>query len=410
MMNSLIANMNRDDAPRDITPMPAACWAALRLKDVFYENSRGQPCNTVLSLSYGKVIIKNFSNKMGVVPDNFDSYQGVFPGDVILRLTDLQNDQKSLRVGRAVDYGIITSAYLSVRPRGMDSRFSAFLLHDLGDIQKIFYGLGGGVRQSMKFKDLCEVNVSIPPLPKQIAIADYLDKTTALIDKQRALLERKKALLQEHKKALIHEAVTKGLTPGVAMKSSGVDWIGDMPKNWKIARLKDVMYTAGGSARIKNSCSYFPRQGLFPAFSASGQDVWVESPDFKKEGIVVSSVGSRCGKCFIAEFDAWSSIANTQVLFLKSSGESVRFYWYVLNNESFWDKDGTAQPFISMASNLQKQIAVPSAYKQFIVVNYLDEVIGNIQKQWNLLDKKLNLLGSLRTSIVHDAVTRGVPE
>lgn len=183
-------------------------WEVMRMKDCFISNNRAQPNNTILSLSYGKVIVKDMDEKKGVTPESYDTYQGVHPGDVVLRLTDLQNDQKSLRVGRATTKGIITSAYLCVSSRTLNDRYSAYLLHDAGDIQKQFYGLGGGVRQSMKFADLAELLFSLPPANEQLAIANHLDQQTKHIDAQLATLNEQVQVLKELRKAIIHEAVT----------------------------------------------------------------------------------------------------------------------------------------------------------------------------------------------------------
>lgn len=79
-----------------------------------------------------------------------------------------------------------------------------------------------------------------PPLPTQKAIANYLDRKTAIID---ALIEKKRkllGLLAEERAALINQAVTKGLDPDVPMKDSGIPWIGEVPAHWEIKRLKNV--------------------------------------------------------------------------------------------------------------------------------------------------------------------------
>jgi len=84
----------------------------------FSENKRsnkGMVCNTVLSLSYGKIIIKPEEKLVGLVPESFETYQLVEPNDIIIRCTDLQNDQTSLRTGLAKNVGIITSAYLNLK-------------------------------------------------------------------------------------------------------------------------------------------------------------------------------------------------------------------------------------------------------------------------------------------------------
>ena len=78
----------------------------------------------------------------------------------------------------------------------------------------------------------------LPPLDEQRAIAAFLDRETetidALVAKKRSLLER----LAEYRTALITRTVTKGLDPSVAMKDSGVEWLGEVPSHWEVTRLK----------------------------------------------------------------------------------------------------------------------------------------------------------------------------
>ena len=105
----------------------------------------------LLSLSYGKIKRKNIETTDGLLPESFDGYNIIAKNDIVLRLTDLQNDQKSLRVGLATERGIVTSAYLTIRNR---SNFLAtylyYYLHAF-DISKGFYGMGAGVRQGLNW-------------------------------------------------------------------------------------------------------------------------------------------------------------------------------------------------------------------------------------------------------------------
>src|SRR4051812_37042938 len=78
-----------------------------------HERNRGMKEKRVLSLSYGRIVIKPTEKLRGLVPESFETYQIVNPGDIVLRTTDLQNDRTSLRVGMVRDRGIITSAYLA---------------------------------------------------------------------------------------------------------------------------------------------------------------------------------------------------------------------------------------------------------------------------------------------------------
>ena len=204
------------------------------------KNLDGKESN-VLSLSYGHIIRRDVEKNFGLLPESFNTYQIVNAGDIILRLTDLQNDKRSLRVGLAKEKGIITSAYLKLFTKdGLNPRFAYRLLHSY-DTTKVFYGLGGGLRQSMKFEDFRRLPILVPPLSEQEKIADFLDseivQLDTLIEKQQRLIE----LLTEKRQAVISHAVTKGLNPDVPMKDSGVEWLGEVPAHWETLKLKHLI-------------------------------------------------------------------------------------------------------------------------------------------------------------------------
>lgn len=90
--------------------------------------------------------------------------------------------------------------------------------------------------------DINNFIIAIPPLIEQTAIIQFLDYKTALIDKAIGIKEKQIELLKERRQILIHRAVTRGLNPGVKMKDSGVEWIGEIPEGWEVKRLKDICY------------------------------------------------------------------------------------------------------------------------------------------------------------------------
>ncbi len=149
--------------------------------EVRKKNTGGREEN-LLSLSYGNIVRRDIATADGLLPESFDSYNVISPGDTVLRLTDLQNDQRSLRVGLVEEVGIITSAYVTIRPsKVFHPKFLNYFLKHM-DFRKDFYALGAGVRQSLKFEELRSVKVPIPALADQKAIAEYLDRETAHID------------------------------------------------------------------------------------------------------------------------------------------------------------------------------------------------------------------------------------
>lgn len=128
----------------------------------------------LLSLSYGKIKRKDIRNNEGLLPASFDGYNIIESGDIVLRLTDLQNDHTSLRVGRATERGMITSAYVTIRPYNPHlSEMLYYALHSY-DIKKGFYGMGSGVRQGLNYDEVKTIKVVIPDVGTVSSIVSYL--------------------------------------------------------------------------------------------------------------------------------------------------------------------------------------------------------------------------------------------
>lgn len=162
----------------------------------------------LLSLSYGKIKQKDIDNNEGLVPANFEGYNIIENGDIVLRLTDLQNDQKSLRVGISTQRGIVTSAYVTIRPKQeLCSKYFYYLLHSF-DVCKGFYGMGGGIRQGLNWDELKFIKVLLPTFDEQVEIVAYLDEKCAAIDAAKERHTQIMAKLEEYKKSLIYNAVT----------------------------------------------------------------------------------------------------------------------------------------------------------------------------------------------------------
>lgn len=161
----------------------------------------------ILSLSYGRIVKKPDNRNMGLVPESYETYQIVEPGDVVFRFTDLQNDKRSLRSAEVTERGIITSAYMAVRPHSIQSTYFAWLMRSY-DLCKVFYGLGGGIRQSLKFEDVKRLPIVVPPIEEQIEISKFIGQQLILIDTLIEKTQRSIDLLKERRIAFITAAVT----------------------------------------------------------------------------------------------------------------------------------------------------------------------------------------------------------
>ena len=196
-----------------------------------HKNTLGEEKN-LLSLSYGKVVRKDIATTEGLLPENYNGYNIVEKDDIALRLTDLQNDKRSLRTGLVKEKGILTSAYVTLRPiRENFSPYFHYLLHAY-DVVKVFYNMGNGVRQGLNFDELSKCMLIAPPLSEQKAIAGFLDEKCKEVDALIADIQQEMETLEQYKRSVITEAVTKGLDPSAPMKDSGIDWLGMQSVQW----------------------------------------------------------------------------------------------------------------------------------------------------------------------------------
>jgi type I restriction enzyme S subunit len=148
---------------------------------------------------------------------------------------------------------------------------------------------------------------------------------------------------------------------------------------WPMVPLHSIArHHSGNSKLIKGTLHDEPADNLFPAFSATGQDVWREGFDREGDAIIISAVGARCGKCFIAR-GRWSAIANTHVVWPDPEQVDLKFLWYLLNDERFWIRSGSAQPFVAVRKTFEKEILLPPLPEQ-------RRIVAEIEKQFTRLD------------------------
>ena len=204
--------------------------------------------NNLLSLSYGRVIRKDINTVDGLLPENYNGYNIIEKDDIVLRLTDLQNDKRSLRTGLVREHGIITSAYTTIKAnRELVPEFFQYLLHSY-DVMKVLYNMGSGVRQGLNFSELSKMPLISPDMLEQKKIADFLDTKCSEIDALSADIQKEIETLEQYKRSVITEAVTKGLNPDAEMKDSGIEWVGNIPVHWDTIPIRYLF----AECRLKN--------------------------------------------------------------------------------------------------------------------------------------------------------------
>ncbi|MBD3237904.1 MAG: hypothetical protein GF330_14490 [Candidatus Eisenbacteria bacterium] len=130
---------------------------------------------------------------------------------------------------------IVSTGFAVIRPRQLDSSFAAYALRAPYFVERVVANSVGVSYPAINASELVCFPIVFPSTDEQHAIAAFLNRETARIDSLVAKKERLIELLQEKRTALITRAVTRGLDPGVPMKDSGVEWLGEIPEHWEVA-------------------------------------------------------------------------------------------------------------------------------------------------------------------------------
>ena len=402
----------------EVKPTFALCDASTQ------KNIDGAESN-VLSLSYGNIIPRDVETNFGLLPESFNTYQIISCGDVILRLTDLQNDKNSLRVGLAKQKGIITSAYLKLKAHSnINPDFLYRLLHSY-DTTKVFYGMGGGLRQSMKFEDFRRLPLLLPPYEEQIKISAFLDHETAkidnLIEKQQQLIE----LLKEKRQAVISHAVTKGLNPDVPMKDSGVEWLGEVPEHWSVIPLKHVCALIKDGThlpppRVDNGIPLLSVRNIVGGvFQFRDDDSHISHKDYKslcssfvpkKGDVLLAIVGATLGKVALVPEMGSFHIQRSLGVFRTNELILPQHLSYIFESKDFqnllWENAGfSAQPGIYLGTLSNFCVPVPPVTEQLKISEFITATVDKLALLLSQASRLIALIQDRRTALISAAVT-----
>lgn len=384
---------------------------------------------TVLSLSYGRIVVKPPKKLRGLVPESFETYQIVNPGDIIVRTTDLQNDQTSLRIGHSKNRGIITSAYMCLSTTDRMSNEFGYQFLNAYDLLKTIYGFGSGLRQNLDFVDIKRMPVLVPSKDEQSAIVRFLDHADRRIRRYIRAKQKLIKLLEEQKQAISHRAVTRGLDPNVRLKPSGVEWLGDVPEHWEVVRLgRLVQITTGfpfkseGFSHLESDVRLLRGINIAPGKVRWEEVVrWPENQSRKfadyelRVGDVVLgmdrpiiSAGVRVAK--IRASDVPSFLLQRVARIRAHADLDIDFALYLLGGKSFADYlapifTGISVPHISPEQINSFRIALPSPSEQLQIVDWLRVSTATLCASIDTATREIELLREYRTRLIADVVS-----
>lgn len=280
----------------------------------------------------------------------------------------------------------------------------------------------GTTRQTLSRDNFNSAIVILPPKDEQTIIANFLDEKTAKID---SLIEKKKQLielLKEERTAIINQAVTKGINPDVNLKSSGIDWLGDIPEHWQVKKLKYfglIKYGLGQPPRQLDTGLPLIRATNVERGKINEKDLIYVDPDdvpyerdpvLKENDIIVVRSGAYTADSAIipkryegaiSGYDMVLRVNNNNPIFISNCLLSN----YVLINQLFLQRLRAAQPHLNKEELGETFFLLPPSDEQDKIVNHIQNETNRIESTISKIEKEIELLQEYRTALIIEIVT-----
>ena len=387
--------------------------------------NEGMEETNLLSLSYGKVKRRDINATDGLLPASFETYNIIEPDDIVLRFTDLQNDQKSLRVGRATERGIITSAYVTVRPFDPScSRYMYYALHAY-DLRKGFYGMGAGVRQGLKWQEAKYIVLPWPGEDDRARIADFLDEKCAQIDRAITSAEQSIQEYKAYRKGLIDEVSVHGLSSASEKKKIGIPYVDWVPTHWTKAKFRFLLtefvdcphetplYSPTGEycvIRAGDQTAGGLVQGNMLRLEKDEYERRTRRLTLKRGDIVYGREGSWGKASFVPEDDRYCLGQRMMQFRCNENLLHPLFAAYVLNASYVYeqgrkDEVGSTSHHVNISTIASYRIVLPPLDEQRRIADSLDEKCAQIDRAVEAKQTIIDELKSYKKSLIYEVVT-----
>ena len=260
--------------------------------------------------------------------------------------------------------------------------------------------------------------IPVPVYKEQQSIANFLDKATLQIDNAIKTKQTQLETLATLKKSIIHKAVTKGLDDSVAMKDSGIEWIGEIPEHWKIVRVKDDLEFFTGKTPNTTNSEYYFGSNKWITISDLGEiyitdtkqcisDEYIEESKIKiaPKGSLIFSFKLTVGTVAIIDEPMYTNEAIA--IFTPNIKTNTKFLYYSFG---LYLKEN-AKTNIYGAALMNRDIIKASKYlmppkkEQEAIVDFLDREVEKINTLKSNVKNQINKLKEYRKSLIYEYVT-----
>ncbi len=292
------------------------------------------------------------------------------------------------------------------------------------------------MQPSLRIDDLNKFKIPYPKLNEQEKIATFLDQKTAefdnIIAKKQAFIDK----LTEAKKSLISEVVTgkKKVTvdngklivenrKAEDMKDSGVEWLGMIPKEWGVKRIKDIAQLNKSSLSNNENDNLEINYIDIGSVNSNGEIKEIQSFTFStapsrarritnKNDIIVSTVRTYLKAISYIENDYSNLICSTGFAVFTPNSTNVipKFFYFMIKSELYINEivkrsTGVSYPAINASQIADFNCSFPSIENQNVIIEFLDEKTAKIDNTIEKIKVQIEKLKEAKQSLISEAVT-----
>ncbi len=419
----------KDSGVEWIGDVPAS-WSVERGKWLFVKKDRPVRSEDEIVTCFrdGQVTLRNNRRTEGFTNALKEhGYQGIRKGDLVIHAMDAFAGA----IGVSDSDGKSTPVYSACVPREpnrADPYFYAYYMRHIA-LSGLLVSLAKGIRErstDFRYNDFADLQLAVPSLPEQSAIAAFLDEKCARVDAAVRIKEEQIALLRERRQILIQQAVTRGLNPAAPMKGSGIDWIGQIPAHWEVKRLRHLTTKIGSGITPTGGALNYADDGI-PLLRS--QNILFGSIDFEsavritpkvhsnmrnsqvQQGDVLLNItGGSIGRCHYVTIDGPLNV-NQHVCIVRPSSDITSVFLNMLlssqlgQNQIWLYQQGGGREGLNFAAIKEFTFPVPPLGEQ----RQIEEAAGEQSVQFDaairLKEEQIATLKEYKTSLINAAVT-----
>ncbi len=423
--------------PTELLPYPAyrdsgipwlgqvpAHWDVARIKFLFREkNERSNDGHGVLlslTRAHGLLPQSEASNRLARAED-LSNYKVCRPGDLVMNRMQAWSGMFAV----ADIEGLVSPDYSAfsplrkLKPEYFEQMFKTPLLVE--QFAKRSKGIGSGFNR-LYTPDFGAVPIAFPGFEEQSAIVRFLNYVDRRVQRHTRAKQSLITLLGEQKQALIHRTVTLGLDPNVRLKSSGVEWLGDVPEHWVIKPLKrwskinartlgektepDLQFRYVDIGTVKTGrLVREPERMRFENAPSRARRV------LRKGDTIVSTVRTYLREVWLVSEDASDLVASTGFAVLSPSQDvEPEYLAYVIQSDSFVNRVtansiGVAYPSIAETVLARLQVAAPpTRNEQRELIKWIETKSAPINQAVERWQREVGLMREYRARLIADVV------